>query len=84
MCIRDRDILAQNFNLDDYRVGDVIRITTVNENREETEKKAERTSAGRSSYRKVKRKKRKGFKLFPKRLKQRKVRKANYLKCYSF
>lgn len=80
----DQDILAQNFNLNDYRVGDVIRITTVNEVREEPEQKAEEAPASRSSYRKVKRKKRRGFKLFGKRLKQRRVRKANFLKCYNF
>ena len=80
----DQDILAQSFNLDDYRVGDVIRITTVNDVREKPEKKAERASAGRSSYRKAKKKKRRGFKLFGKRLKQRKFRKANFRQCYSF
>lgn len=80
----DQDILAQNFNLNDYRVGDVIRITTVNDVREKPKEKVERTTVRRSSARKAKRKKRRSFKLFNKRLKQRKVRKANFLKCYSF
>jgi len=79
----DKDILAQNFALEDYRVGDVIRITTA---KEETGKSQVRSSGTASSSRtRVKRKKKKSFKLFnkPKRGKKRR-KKANYLKCYSF
>jgi len=79
----DKDILAQNFNLDDYRVGDVIRITTA---KEVTEKKTVRSSGTASSSRSsVKRKKKKSFSLFKKSYKGKKrTRKSNFLKCYSF
>ena len=79
----DKDILAQNFNLDDYRVGDVIRITTA---QPEAPKKVEKSSStASSSSTRVKRKKKKSFSLFKKSYKgTKKRRKSNYLKCYSF
>lgn len=79
----DEDILAQNFDLDDYRVGDVIRITTT---KEESGKKTVKSSgSSSSSSKRVKRKKKKSFSLFKKSYKGKKRRKkSNYLKCYSF
>jgi len=79
----DKDILAQNFDLDDYRVGDVIRITTA---KEEPVKSTVKSSGSASSSRaRAKRKKKKSFSLFKKSYKGKKrSRKSNFLKCYNF
>ncbi len=76
----DEEILAQNFNLDDYRVGDVIRITTSTEERApRVAEKRERTAT------RVKRKKKKSFKLFSRPLRgNRKFKKSNFRSCYRF
>ncbi len=79
----DEEILAQNFNLDDYRVGDVIEISTAV--REPVKKTAKVSSASSASRTRVKRKKKKSFSLFKKSYKgTKRKRKSNYLKCYSF
>ena len=80
----DEDILAQNFNLDDYRVGDVIRITTATEEKEpRVVERAEKTAVKSSS--RVKRKKKKSFRLFKRPLRgKRKVRKSSFRNCYRF
>lgn len=79
----DEEILAQNFNLDDYRVGDVIQISTAV--REPVKKTVKSSGTASSSRTSMKRKKKKSFSLFKKSYKGKKRRrKSNYLKCYSF
>ena len=79
----DMDILAQNFDLDDYRVGDVIRITTATPEKEEKTVRSSGTAS--SSSTRIKRKKKKSFKLFQKSYRGKKrTRKSSFLKCYSF
>ena len=79
----DQDILAQNFNLDDYRVGDVIRITTSSETNDREEVKSEPSASSRGT--RIKRKKKRSFRLFKKPLRaKRRVRKSNFRSCYHF
>ena len=79
----DQDILAQNFNLNDYRVGDVIQITTAKRTLEKKEVRSETRVSTRST--RVKRKKKKSFILFKRPLRgKRKVRKSNFRNCYRF
>lgn len=78
----DKEILAQNFNLDDYRVGDVIQISAAVREPVKRAVKSSGSSSGRSS---VKRKKKKSFSLFKKSYKgTKRKRKSNYLRCYNF
>ncbi len=78
----DEEILAQNFNLDDYRVGDVIEISTAVR---EPVKRTAKSSTSASSRTRIKRKKKKSFSFFKKSYKgTKRTRKSNYLKCYSF
>lgn len=81
----DSEILAQNFDIDNYRVGDVIRITTAPEKAEKQKVESVAKPARSTNARIVKRKKKKKFKLFNfSRKRSNKAKKANFLKCYRF
>ena len=96
----DREILSQNFNLDDYKVGDVIRITTAPEEKvkekietvkpQEVPEKIEVPSPNReyrsANARIVKRTKKKPRRtLFSfKNKKPKKAKKMKRYKCYNF